>query len=139
MPRADILAPNAWELGYLTDKAISDPHSACTAARSLKTTVMVSSVPTEDQIGVVLATASEAWLACHPKLPKAPSGVGDLLSALMAVACLAGLAPQHALAQAVGGVYEALQAGLGDDDLPIVAMGRALSDGSDQVNLILLD
>jgi hypothetical protein len=32
-----------------------------------------------------------------------------------------------------------LTAAIGDDDLPLVAMGRALSDGSDQVSLILLD
>jgi hypothetical protein len=57
----------------------------------------------------------------------------------MGAACLQGLAPHHALAQAVGGVYEALTAAIGDDDLPLVAMGRALSDGSDQVSLILLD
>jgi pyridoxine kinase len=139
LPRADILAPNAWELAYLTGMAVSDPHSACLAARSLKTTVMVSSVPSEDQIGAVLVMASEAWLACHPHLSAAPNGVGDLLSALMGAACLEGLAPHHALAQAVGGVYEALKAAIGDDDLPLVAMGRALSDGSDQVSLILVD
>jgi pyridoxine kinase len=139
LPRADILAPNAWELGYLSGMAVSDPLSACLAARTLKTTVMVSSVPAEDQIGVVLAMAGQAWLACHPSLSQAPNGVGDLLSALMGAACLQGLAPHHALAQAVGGVYEALTAAIGDDDLPLVAMGRALSDGSDQVSLILLD
>jgi hypothetical protein len=32
-----------------------------------------------------------------------------------------------------------LKAAIGDDDLPLVAKGRALSDGSDQVSLILVD
>jgi pyridoxal/pyridoxine/pyridoxamine kinase len=104
-------------------------------------TVMVSSVPCEDGLGVVLALKSEAWLVTHALLPSAPNGVGDLLAALMAQACLTGIAPHHALSQAVGGVYEAIEAcetGT-QGDLPIVAMGKRLTQGSDQVSLILLD
>lgn len=139
VPRADILAPNAWELSFLTGIAITDPITASTAARALKATVIVSSIPSGDQIGVVLATPSEAWLASHARLERAPNGVGDLLSALMAYACLGGLTPHQALTQAVGGVFETLKAAGDEDDLPIVAMGRTLSDESDQVSLILLD
>jgi hypothetical protein len=59
----------------------------------------------------------------------------------MAQACLAGIAPHHALSQAVGGVYEAIEACEtgAHGDLPIVAMGKRLTQGSDQVSLILLD
>ena len=139
VPRADILAPNAWELGYLTGTNIDGPQSACEAARSLGVAVMVSSVPWGDKASVVLATHDSAWLACHTRLPQAPNGVGDLLSALMASACLKGLTPHHALTQAVGGVFEALKAANGGDDLPLVAMGAALGQGSEDISLILLD
>ncbi len=141
VPRADILAPNAWELGHLSGLPVTDPASALAAARTMGRTVMVSSVPCEDGLGVVLALKSEAWLVTHALLPSAPNGVGDLLAALMAQACLAGIAPHHALSQAVGGVYEAIEACEtgAHGDLPIVAMGKRLTQGSDQVSLILLD
>jgi pyridoxal/pyridoxine/pyridoxamine kinase len=102
---------------------------------------MVSSVPCDDGLGVVLALKGEAWLVTHALLPTAPNGVGDLLAALMAQACLAGITPHHALSQAVGGVYEAIEAcqSGSQGDLPIVAMGKRLTQGSDQVSLILLD
>ena len=141
VPRADILAPNGWELGHLSGQVVSDPASALKAARTMGRSVMVSSVPCEAGLGVVLALKDEAWLVTHAHLASAPNGVGDLLAALMAQACLAGIAPHHALSQAVGGVFEAIQACANGpyDDLPIVAMGKRLTQGSDQVSLILLD
>jgi pyridoxine kinase len=141
VPRADILAPNAWELSHLSGQAVSDPASALNAARSMGRSVMVSSVPCEAGLSVVLALKDEAWLVTHAHLTSAPNGVGDLLAALMAQACLAGIAPHHALSQAVGGVFEAIKACESGDhgDLPIVAMGKRLIQGSDQVSLILLD
>ena len=43
VPRADILAPNVWELSYLTGAEIGAPSDALAAARSLGRPVLVSS------------------------------------------------------------------------------------------------
>ena len=141
VPRADILAPNAWELERLSGLPVTDGPSALLAARALGRTVLVSSVPCDAGVGVVLALKDQAWMVSHALLPDAPNGVGDLLGALMASACLAGLAPHHALTQAVGGVFEAILAShpSGGTDLPLVAMGKRLNQGSDHVSLSLLD
>ena len=137
VPRADLVAPNAWELERLSGLTISDANSAVRAARSLGGPVLVSSVPCGDGIGVVYAAADEAWLAVHPRVAKAPNGVGDLLTALFAAAQIEGLAADQALARAVGAVAEAVRAAevAGADDLPIVAMGARLSQTSPSVRV----
>ncbi len=137
VPRADILAPNAFELGHLTGKAITDPASAQAAARSLGKPVLVSSIPCGEESGVLYADQACAWLATHPRLDSAPSGTGDLLTALFAAAIIEGRAPDQALAQAVGGAFETVSAAetWAAPELPIVAMGERLTRVSQAVRL----
>jgi pyridoxine kinase len=134
VPRADVVAPNAWELERLSGLPVSDPFSAVQAARSLGKPVLVSSVPCGDRIGVVYADTASAWLASHPRAAKAPNGTGDLLTALFAGALIEGLRDEQALARAVGGLAEAVLASEGDE-LPIVAFGAALGRTSAAVRL----
>jgi pyridoxine kinase len=62
VPRAGLLAPNAWELARLTGAQVTDPGSALAAARSLGRPVLVSSVPDGAGIGVLWTDGAEAWL-----------------------------------------------------------------------------
>jgi pyridoxine kinase len=134
VPRADLVAPNAWELERLSGLPVTDPASAVTAARSLGKPMLVSSVPYGEAIGVVYADDRNAWLATHPRAASAPHGVGDLLTALFAAALIEGLPADQALARAVGGVAEAVLAAK-DDELPIVAMGARLGQVSATVRV----
>ena len=104
VPRADLVAPNAWELERLTGRVIADPASALAAGRSLGRPVLVSSVEAGDAIGVVYADAEQAWLAAHARQGAAPKGTGDLLTALFAAAVLGGATPRQALETSVSAV-----------------------------------
>jgi pyridoxine kinase len=87
----------------------------------------VSSVDCGDQIGVVYAEPSGAWLASHPRLPDVPNGTGDLLTALFAAALLEDLTPAERLARAVGGVAAVVEAAnrTGARELPMALTDAA--------------
>lgn len=128
VPRADLLAPNAWELAYLSREPVEDAASAVEAARRLGKPTLVSSIPRRDDIGVVYTDGEDAWIATHPRLAAAPKGTGDLLTALFAAALVENHPPQHALARAAGGLVETLVAAeaWSAPELPIVAVGGRL-------------
>jgi pyridoxine kinase len=119
VPRADLIAPNAWELARLSGLAAPDAAGAVTAARRLDAAVLVSSVPAGDNIGVVYVDTRGALLATHPRARTAPNGTGDLLTALFTAARIKGQPPRKALAAAVGGVAEAVAAAAEAQELPI--------------------
>jgi pyridoxine kinase len=126
IPRADLIAPNLWELARLTGRAITTADEAVAAARTLNAPVLVSSVPAgPDEIGVLYVGPRNAWLAAHARAFEAPKGTGDLLTALFAVGLIEGLAPETALVRATGGVAGAVEAAIAQDlpDLPIAALG----------------
>ena len=128
IPRADLVAPNAWELAWLSREPVEDAASAVEAARRLDKPVLVSSIPRRDDIGVVYAGGGEAWMAFHPRLASVPKGTGDLLTALFAAALVEDQPPAHALARAVGGLVETLVAAeaWSAPELPIVGVGSRL-------------
>ncbi len=82
VPRADWLAPNAFELGLMTGKAIDDVQAARDAARRFGKPVLVSSLRTATGIGVLYTAPLGDWFCETPRLPRAPKGTGDLLTAL---------------------------------------------------------
>jgi pyridoxine kinase len=102
--RADLIAPNAWELERLAGRRVCDAQSAVAAARSLGKVALVSSIVAEKEIGVLWADGQQACLATHARAPAAPNGTGDLLTALFTGAILGGAAPCEALETAVGDV-----------------------------------
>jgi pyridoxine kinase len=129
VPRADVLAPNLWELERLTGGKTRHAEGAVKAAKSLKKPVLVSSVPCgPDQIGVLYVNSGVAWLACHARVMEVPKGTGDLLSALFAAALIEAVPPQTALVRAVGGVADAVEATVasGLQDLPIASLAERL-------------
>lgn len=122
VPRADVVAPNAWELERLAAAPVADAASAVAAARALGKPVMVSSIRAAGEIGVVYADGAEAWLASHAAAATAPKGTGDLLTALFAAAILGRFPPAAALELAVSGIADALAIADGLDELPIAAL-----------------
>ena len=135
--RADLISPNAWELERLAGGPVRDANAAVEVGRRLGRPILISSIPDGDDMGVVYADANEAWLAAHSRAPRAPAGTGDLLAALYATAVVEKLSPRDALARAVGGVVETVNAAnaWGSPELPVVAMGTRIGKGSPSVRI----
>jgi len=102
VPRADLVAPNAWELARLTDRTIDNPASALAAARLLGSPVLASSVTVGPEIGVLYVDEGGAWLAAHRRMDDVPNGTGDLLTALFTAALVQGKSGADAVESAVG-------------------------------------
>jgi pyridoxine kinase len=137
-PRADVLAPNLWELQRITGAKVRDAESAVKAAKLLKKPVLVSSIPCgADQIGVLYVDKGSAWLACHAKAVEVPKGTGDLLKALFAAGLIEAAPPQTALVRAVGGLADAVEAAVagGLDDLPIATLAERFRAPMSRVTL----
>jgi pyridoxine kinase len=127
IPRADLVTPNAWELGRLIDAPVASVEDALGGARSLDRPALVSSVPAGGEIGTLYVDANGAWIALHASARAAPKGTGDLLTALFTAARVAGRSPRAALAAAVGGVAEAIAIADAADELPVTAFPARLS------------
>jgi pyridoxine kinase len=129
LPRADLITPNAFELGELTGRNLSDLASMVRAAQSLERPVLVSSLPRHGEIGVMYVDAGEAWIVTHPRSPKAPNGTGDLLTASFVARIVAGDTPkaalEHATATTASVVMRANE--WGAPELPLVASSDVLS------------
>ena len=137
IPRADVVACNAWELQRLTGTDSRDPQAAVRAGRLLNKPTLVSSVHRGNEIGVVYVDRKEAWLAAHAKAERSPSGTGDLLTALYAASILEGQTLSYGLARAVGGVAETVTAAniWNAPELPIVAMAARIKQTSPTVRI----
>ena len=95
LPLADIITPNQFELGLLTDSLIETETGAIEAARSLLgerlQTVFVTGVPTIDgQIADIMVTTEAETLIKTQKQAAGVSGSGDVLSAFFLSAVLNG-------------------------------------------------
>lgn len=128
--RADILAPNAFELGLLTGCEISGAKDAATAAiRLLKGrthTVLVTSVPGDEPSSIVTMAASMDRVLgiTTPRLPIDPKGAGDLFMALVAAQLLRGADMWSALERGVHTVWALSEQAIGAPergvDLPLI-------------------
>lgn len=129
LPRADLITPNAFELGELTGRNLSDLASMVRAAQSLERPVLVSSLPRHGEIGVMYVDAGEAWIVTHPRSPKAPNGTGDLLTASFVARIVAGDTPKAALEHATAATASVVMRAneWGAPELPLVASNDVLS------------
>lgn len=107
-PRADWLTPNAFELGLMTGRTIDGLESARDAARRIGRPVLASSLRTATGLGVLYASPNADWFCETPRLPRAPKGAGDLLTALFAARRVLGQAPAVALEASTGAVYDVI-------------------------------
>ncbi len=124
IPLADIATPNAFELGWLTGRAVTSPQEAIAAARALgPTTVAVTSAPAmmRDAVATMLVSAEYAITAEHPAVQGAPNGPGDLFAALLTARRLQGLSDDAWLESAVAGTFDVIV--------------RSVRAGCDEMNL----
>ena len=135
IPVADVLTPNQFELGFITDRdALSGPSSledilsAADEVRGLgPATVLVTSVDRagapEDAIEMLAVTADGAWLVTTPRLPMKANGSGDITAALFTAHLTTTGSPAEALARTASSVFAVLQETLdsGERELRLVA------------------
>lgn len=108
VPHADWLTPNAFEFGLLAGRAIDGVATARDAARRFGRPVLCSSIRTALGMGNLYAAPSGDWFCETARLPRAPKGAGDLLSALFVARRVRGEAPAIALEAATGSVYDVI-------------------------------
>jgi pyridoxine kinase len=112
MPMADIVCPNAFELGLLTGQPGDATAWAAEAARMLLARgprmVVVTSLVGADGVGTLAVTADDAWLVTTPRLDRVAKGAGDLLAAVLLGWLLRGLEMEAALARSVAAVFGVL-------------------------------
>ncbi|MGD9967940.1 MAG: pyridoxal kinase [Hyphomonadaceae bacterium] len=114
-PRADWLLPNSFELGLLSGRPIDNLSAAREAARRTGKPVLCSSIRTTLGLGNLLSQPTGDWFCETARLPRAPKGAGDLLSALFVARRVRGDAPAIALEGATGAVYDVIVRSLAAD------------------------
>ncbi|RKQ96650.1 PfkB family carbohydrate kinase [Maricaulis maris] len=126
--RADLVTPNLFELGHITGRPLTDLASMVRAARAMARPVLVSSLPRHGQIGVLYVDEQQAWLVAHDRLPKAPNGTGDALTAAFISRILAGDDAKTALEQAVAATVSLVMRAQewAAPELPLVAAADVL-------------
>lgn len=127
VPLADWITPNVWELGRLSGELVRDVASVLAATRKLGRPALVTSVPLDaGEIGLMLWDGAEAVLFAHPRIPRVPSGTGDLVAASFGAGLVEGLTPRAAAERASRAAAEAVKAA--EDwqapELPIVALAE---------------
>ena len=129
-PNADWIAPNAYELGLLAGRAITDLDGARSMGRRLGKPLLASSIPSETGVGVLYAAPGGDWFCETPRLPYAPKGAGDLLTALFLARRLLNQPPAVALEAATGAVYDVIVRSIAaqTEDLALPLAQDALSD-----------
>jgi pyridoxine kinase len=104
VPRADLVACNHWEFCEIA--ACGHAASAIDVARTARSTGrdwMVTSVPVDSGVGVVLTSEQDTLLAVSPhRGGRVPQGAGDFLKLRYVGGRVTGEAPRQALARAVG-------------------------------------
>jgi pyridoxine kinase len=99
VPRADVLTPNLFELGWLTGRSVAtlaDVRAAALALAKGAREVLVTSAPVSGtDTGVLAVAAGGAALFRNRRIEDVPHGAGDVFSALIAAGLSAGAALGH--------------------------------------------
>jgi len=109
IPLADIVTPNAFELGWLTGREVTNEMQALAAARVLGgERVLVTSSPAlrRNAIANLLAAPRLAIAAEHAAIANPPHGTGDLMAGLFLSNLMAGFDDEEALKRASASVFE---------------------------------
>ncbi len=134
VPRADVITPNQFELGFLTGTEPQTLDELLTSAELGRKmgprTVLVTSVQRADQpadtVEMLVVTDDGAWIVQTPRLPLKANGSGDVTSALFTAHLLATDAPT-ALGRTAASVFALLDATLrsGERELRLVQAQEA--------------
>ncbi|WP_295010627.1 pyridoxal kinase PdxY [uncultured Microbacterium sp.] len=117
VPVADIITPNQFELGYLTNTepdTLESTLASVDAARAMgPRTVLVTSVERPDRaegtIEMLAVDDEGAWLVATPHLPMKANGSGDVTAALFTAHYVETGDAKLALERTVSSVYELLR------------------------------
>ena len=137
VPAADLITPNQFELGFLTDtqpRTIDETLASVDLARAMgPSTVLVTSVERpdapQDTIEMMAVTGDGAWIVQTPRLPMKANGSGDVTAALFTAHLLETGDPSVALARTASSVFDLLQTTLdsGERELQLVQSQEALA------------
>jgi len=141
IPVADVLTPNQFELGFITDREslgapspLDDVLAATDAVRAMgPSTVLVTSVQREDAepdtIEMLAVTDDGAWLVQTPRLPMKANGSGDITAALFTAHLHETGSPAEALARTASSVFAILKETLdsGERELRLIAAQDAIA------------
>jgi pyridoxine kinase len=124
LPLASCVTPNGFELGWLSDREVTDEGSAIAAARQLGVAeVLATSIPAANgQLATLLVTEDEVHAIATAKRAGVPHGTGDFLSGLYLAARLSVL-PHLALASAMKTLGRAIALSAGT---PVLDVAGAL-------------
>lgn len=117
VPAADIITPNQFELGFLTETDPTDLESTLASvdlARDMgPRTVLVTSVERPDRpegtIEMLAVTDDGAWIVQTPHIPLKANGSGDVTAALFTAHYRASGDAADALARTTSSVWDLLQ------------------------------
>jgi pyridoxine kinase len=122
VPAADIITPNQFELGFLTETEPGDLASTLASADAARamgpSTVLVTSVERPDRpvlvdgaetIEMLAVTDEGAWIVQTPRIPLKANGSGDVTAALFTAHYRATGDAATALARTTSSVYDLLQ------------------------------
>jgi pyridoxine kinase len=141
VPQADWICPNLWELAFLTDRKVETAADVRDAARALGRPALVTSAPAgEGEIGLIYVDKEEAVLFAHPRLPQAPNGTGDLVTASFGAGLIEGRDPRDAAERAARAAAEAVAAAQAwkSTELPIVALADRIVSPKTPVRIEVL-
>jgi pyridoxine kinase len=138
LPVADVLTPNQFELGLLTDTEPSSLESLLESVDLLRAagpaTVLVTSVVRAEadpaRIEMLAVDGSGAWLVGTPRLPGKLDGTGDVAAALFTAHLLSTGDAAVALARTASSVFDVIELTLaaGERELRLVAAQDRLVD-----------
>jgi pyridoxine kinase len=130
VPVADIITPNQFELGFLTESepdTLESTLASVDLARAMgPSTVLVTSVERPDReegtIEMLAVDDEGAWIVQTPHLPMKANGSGDVTAALFTAHYVETGSAQTALERTASSVYDLLKATLdsGERELQLV-------------------
>lgn len=116
VPNANIVTPNAFELGWLTSMPTATVEDAARAAEALRASgpemVLVTSLPGRQNgqtIGMLLVDGPHQYFIETPRLPISVNGAGDLAAALFLAHRMRGGMPLHALEKTVSTIFTVVE------------------------------
>lgn len=131
VPEADLITPNQFELGFLTDTEPADLDSTLVSADLARamgpSCVLVTSVERPERprgtIEMLAVTPEGAWIVQTPHLPFKANGSGDVTAALFTAHYRSTCDVADALARTTSSVFDLLEATLdsGERELRLIA------------------
>ncbi|GAB3255758.1 pyridoxal kinase [Alteromonas gracilis] len=138
VPQADLITPNQFELGYLTDtepRTLEETLASVDAAREMgPSTVLVTSVLRPDAephtVEMLAVHGDDAFIARSPLLPMKANGSGDVTAALFTAHLLETGDAKTALERTMSSVFDLLQMTLdsGRRELQLIAAQDAFAN-----------